>query len=339
MKQDFPARRAAPLLLLGGLLVLAFFGSFLLGRYPIPLSQAVRILLSRVFPLEQTWTPEMETAVLNIRLPRICMAVLVGAGLSGAGAAYQGVFRNPMAAPDLLGASGGAALGAALAIVGEQPARVILLCAFLCSLLAVGAALFTAQRAPGRKVINLIFAGIMVSSLCTAGTSFLKLVADPSDQLPAITYWLMGSLAGVKRSELFFAAAATLAGLLPLFLLRWRINLLTLGDDEARALGIDPNRLRMAVIFCATLVTAAGVSVAGVIGWVGLIVPHFCRRLVGGDFRRLLPASLLGGGVFLLLTDTLARNLAAVEVPLGILTALIGAPFFLFLICRKERGL
>lgn len=320
-------------------LAAAFFLSFTLGRYTVPLRQVFRILFSKIFPLEQTWTMEMEAAILNIRFPRICMACLVGCSLSAAGAAYQGVFQNPMAAPDLLGASGGASLGAAFAIVMGWSARMIMLCAFVCSLLTVAAVFLTAQHAQGRKTVNLILAGIMVGSLCTAGTSYIKLIADPSDQLPQITYWLMGSLSGVKKSDLPFALIVMLIGLIPLFLLRWRINLLTLGEEEARTLGVNTDLMRLVIILCATLITAASVSAAGVIGWVGLVIPHLCRMLVGGSYRYLMPASFAGGALFLLIVDDLSRNLLVVELPIGILTAVIGAPFFLYLICRKEKTL
>jgi iron complex transport system permease protein len=198
---------------------------------------------------------------------------------------------------------------------------------------------FIAQRAPGLRVVNLILAGIMIGSLFTAGTSYIKLVADPSNQLPAITYWMMGSLSGVKLRDAAFIAVPMAVGLIPLFLLRWQINLLTLGDEEARTLGVNTNRLRFLVIVCATLVTAASVSVSGVIGWVGLVIPHLSRKLVGSNYRYLLPASMLAGAVFLLLVDDVSRNLLAVEIPIGILTAFIGAPFFIYLISKREKTL
>ena len=191
------------------------------------------------------------------------------------------------------------------------------------------------QRAPGDRVLNLVLAGMVISSLFTAATSYLKLVADPTSQLPEITYWLMGSLSGTRLADVARIAPAMAAGLFPLFLLRWKLNLLTLGDDEARAMGVNAPRLRFLTVVCATLVTAASIAVSGMIGWVGLVVPHLCRKLVGSNFRVLLPCSMLAGAAFLLLVDNLSRNLLATEIPIGILTAFTGAPFFLYLMLRK----
>ena len=244
-----------------------------------------------------------------------------------------------MAAPDILGASSGAAFGAALAILFGAASGMITLSAFLFSMITVLAVFLIAQRAPGARVVNLILAGIMISSLFTAGTSYIKLVADPTNQLPQITYWLMGSLSGARLRDIGFVALPLALGLVPLLLLRWQINILTLGDEEARTLGINTNRLRLIVIVCSTLVTAASVSVSGMIGWVGLVIPHLCRKLVGSNYRYLMPATYLGGAAFLLLVDNLSRNLLAVEIPIGILTAFIGAPFFIYLICRREKTL
>ena len=179
----------------------------------------------------------------------------------------------------------------------------------------------------------------MVSSLFSAGTSYIKLVADPNNQLPAITYWLMGSLSGSTLKSLRFAFIPMALGLIPLLFIRWKLNLLTLGDEEARTMGVQASRLRLVVVLCSTLVTAASVSVSGMIGWVGLVVPHLCRKMVGNDYRRLLPCSMLLGASFMLVVDDVSRNLLAVEIPIGILTAFIGAPFFLYLITRKETML
>lgn len=313
--------------------------SLCLGRYAVPLREVLRILLSRFTPVEQTWEAGMSAAVLNIRPPRILLAALVGACLSIAGVSYQGIFRNAMAAPDFLGASSGAAFGAALAILLGLSSAGIAVCAFCFSLLTVALVFFVAQRAPGKRAANLILAGIMVSSLFSAGTSYIKLVADPSSKLPEITYWLMGSFSGKTWHDMRFALPFMLLGTVPLFLLRWRMNLLTMGDDEARAMGVDANRLRLLVVVCATLVTAASVSVSGVIGWVGLVIPHMARRLSGNDYRKLLPTTLLLGAIFLLAVDNLCRNLLAVEIPIGILTSFFGAPFFLALMLKKEASL
>lgn len=341
-------RRSAILLGSAGILLVLFLASLTFGRYSVPLPDVIKILwhrlwtltgLDRVLPMTVSWTEAMEKTVISIRLPRILTACLVGCSLSAAGAAFQGVFKNPMASPDILGASSGAAFGAALAILLGVSARFITVFAFVGSILTVALVFLIAQRAPGLRAVNLILAGIMVGSLFSAGTSYLKLVADPSNQLPAITYWLMGSLSGVRLSSILPAAIPMAAGLVPLLLLRWRLNLLSLGESEARALGVNTDLLRAVLILCATLITAASISVSGVIGWVGLVIPHLCRKLIGSDNRGLLPCSMLVGASFLLLVDDVSRNLLATEIPIGILTAVIGAPFFIWLLLRKEKTL
>ena len=317
-------------LLLGAVII-----SFGLGRYPIPLREVLGIALSKIYPLGQFWTDRTETVLLQIRFPRIILACLVGACLSATGAAYQGVFQNPMAAPDILGASAGAAFGAALAILNHGRSFTITVSAFFFSLLTVSLVYFFSRRIKGKSILGLILSGIVVGSLFSAATSLVKLVADPTDQLPAIIYWLMGSLAGVGNSDIRFAIIPMLLGLAPLLLLRWRMNVLTMGDDESRAMGINVHRIRFLVIICSTLATAASVAVSGMVGWVGLVIPHVARKIVGNNYLHLLPASILCGAIFLLLVDNVSRNLLATEIPLGILTAFIGAPFFIYLITRR----
>ena len=316
-------------------LLLAVIVSFYLGRYPIPVKELGAILLSKIFPVEHFWTDTMETVLFNIRLPRILLACLVGCCLSAAGASYQGIFQNPMAAPDVLGASSGAAFGAAFAILNYASQGMITVSAFLFSLLTVALVYLISRKAKGSKVLGLILSGIMISSLFTAGTSYIKLVADPTERLPLITYWLIGSLSGATKKDVLFAIIPMAAGLVPLLLLRWRINVLTFGDDEARTIGVSAVKIRLIVVVCATLVTAASVSVSGMIGWVGLVIPHLTRRLVGDNYRHLMPASMLFGAIFLLIIDNVSRNLLATEIPIGILTAFIGAPFFIYLITRE----
>lgn len=322
------------------LLLLTIVLSFLLGRYPVPPAELFHILFSRIqlsfLNLPTGDMSSTEAVVWNIRFPRVLAACLVGACLSSAGAAYQGVFQNPMASPDILGATAGAAFGAALAILLEASQTQIVLSAFSSSIFAVVLVWFVGQRAKGSRVLGLVLSGIMIGSLFSAGTSFIKLVADPQDQLPAITYWLIGSLAGVKQAELAFVWPFMTLGMLVLFLTRWRINLLTLGDEQARTMGVNAQRLRMVIILSSTLITAAAISISGMIGWVGLVIPHLSRRLVGSNNRYVIPLSMLFGAVFLLGVDNLSRTLFTVEIPIGILTAMIGAPFFLFLMTRKE---
>lgn len=322
------------ILILFAALIAAVIGSVVLGRYPIGLKELIGILGARIADIEPFWTKTQESLLLNHRLPRIILACLVGCCLSAAGVAYQGVFQNPMAAPDILGASSGAAFGAALAILLDMESSMVMLFAFASSLLTVGLVIYTGERARGKRSLGLILSGIMIGSLVSSGTSFIKLVADPDDQLPAITYWLMGSLNGTSPKDVLFALVPMGLGLAMLFLLRWRINLLTLGDEEARTMGVNAKRLRIMVILCATLITAASVSVSGVIGWVGLVIPHLTRRMVGNNYKHLMPASMLFGAIFLLLVDDISRNLLATEIPIGILTSLIGAPFFIFLMSK-----
>ena len=323
---------------LGLLLLLTAVLSLRLGRYPIPLKDLLGILLSRLYPLERFWPDQAETVLLNIRFPRIILACLVGCCLSAAGAAYQGVFQNPMAAPDILGASAGAAFGAALAILNHGSNFAITVSALFFSLITVSLAYFISKRVKGKSILGLILAGIMIGSLFSAATSFIKLIADPTDQLPAITYWLMGSLAGARLGDIGFAFIPMTVGLIPLLLIRWRMNVLTMGDDEAKTMGIDANRIRFIVIICSTLITAASVSVSGMVGWVGLVIPHVARKIVGNNYTHLMPASLLCGAGFLLLVDNVSRSLLTTEIPLGILTAFIGAPFFIYLITRRGES-
>jgi iron complex transport system permease protein len=339
MKRKNPAGGNVVLLALALILVLVFLASFSLGRYGIPIIQVIKILFHPLFGYEQSWTDAMETVVWNIRMPRILLACLVGCCLSAAGASYQGVFQNPMASPDILGASNGAAFGAALSILLGASMMGVAGGAFAMSMISMAVVLLIASKAKGNRIVGLILAGIMVGSLFSAGTSYIKLVADPSNELPQITYWLMGSLSGARMNQVLMVMIPMAIGLVPLLLLRWRINLLTLGEDEARALGVNTSLLRLTVIACSTLITASSVAVSGMIGWVGLVIPHLLRRIVGSDYRYLLPASCMGGAIFLLLVDDVSRNLLAVEIPIGILTVFIGAPFFIYLLCRKEKML
>lgn len=343
-KRDRLLSGPGAILLMAVILVACILLSFLFGRYPVPFRELCGILANKLLSIfglgiEPFWTDAMQAAVWNVRLPRVLMSVLVGACLSAAGAAYQGVFQNPMAAPDVLGASAGAGFGAALAIYVGLSSMYITLAAFGMSLLTVALVFWVSRHAKGERVLGLVLAGIMVSSLFQAGTSFIKLAADPTNKLPEITYWLMGSLSGAKWSELGFVIWPMLLGLVPLFLLRWRLNVLAMGDDEARAMGVDAGRLRIWLIIAATLVTAASVSVSGMIGWVGLVIPHMVRRICGSDYRWLMPCSMLGGGTFLLIVDNVSRNVTTSGIPIGILTAFIGAPFFLWLITGRGEKL
>ena len=323
----------------GVLLLAVVVTAFALGKFPIAPADLLRAVWARLSGTESGLTPAQETVVWNIRLPRVAAGLLVGAGLAAAGAAYQGMFRNPLVSPDILGVSAGAGLGAVLGIYLGLPLAVVQALAFVGGLLAVGTVVGVAGLVRRHDpVLVLVLAGIAVGALLGAGISLIKILADPTTQLPSITFWLLGGLNAVTTADLAVTAPVMLVGLVPMALLRWRMNLLSLADEEAQALGISVVRLRLLLVAAATLTTAAAVSLTGIIGWIGLVVPHVARLLVGPNFARLLPASLLLGGGFLVATDTLARTAASIELPLGILTALVGAPFFLFLLARPGRG-
>ncbi len=264
---------------------------------------------------------------------------MVGGALAAAGSTYQGLFRNPLVSPDILGVSAGASVGAALGIFWSMPVFAIQAMAFAGGIATVSLVYLVAASVRGREpVLVLVLAGVVVGALAGALVSLLKILADPYDQLPAITFWLLGTLSGVKAADLQASAPIVLASLVPLVFLRWRMNVLSLGDDEARALGVEAGRLRLLFVAAATLMTASVVAIAGVVGWVGLVMPHVARMLAGPSFARMLPLAILLGGGYLLLVDTLARTLATTEVPLGILTAFVGAPFFLYLLARGRQG-
>lgn len=324
-------------LLLTILFAVCFFGSFLLGKYSIDPPTLIKMLLSRLSDIPRDWPGKAETVLFSIRMPRVLMGAIIGSGLACAGAAYQGIFQNPMVSPDILGATDGAAFGAALGLFYSIGSRAVTACAFLFGLISVCIVFLISRRIKFNITLGLILAGIMVGSLFGAGVSFIKLVADPTDILPEITYWLMGSLASIKIQDVCFAGPIIIAGMVPIMLWRWKINVLTMGDDEARTLGVGAVSLRTGIIAASTLITAAAVSVSGMIGWVGLVIPHIARMIVGNDYRVMLPAAALLGGSFLLVVDNFARMLSNSEIPIGILTAFVGAPFFLYLII-KEGG-
>lgn len=330
------AGRPAAMLGLAGLVLLAVV-SMMVGKYgsgPKPLFEALWQLVTG-----EGTDPLLSTVLWNVRLPRVAAAVIIGAALAAAGATYQGLFRNPLVSPDLLGVSVGASLGAVLGIFLSLPVLAIQLAAFAGGLVAVlavtGVGMLVRERDP---VLTLVLAGIAIQALIGAGISLIKVLADPYDQLPAITYWLLGSMTAVTRFDVLSILPALVLGLVPLVLLRWRMNVMTLGEEEAQTLGIDTLKTRIVLIAGATLVTAATVSVTGIIGWIGLVIPHISRMLVGPDFRRLLPAAMMLGAAYLLVVDMLARSIAAIEVPLGILTATVGAPFFLWLLIAGKRS-
>lgn len=300
--------------------------SMVLGRYTVNLID--------LFDGQETAT---ETVIFNIRLPRVLLAVIIGAGLSLAGCTFQTVFTNPMASPDILGASSGACFGAALALLMGASRLGVQLMAFAFGLFTVGIVYFVGNMNQNRTAMYLILVGIIISSLFNAGTSFIKLVADPNDQLPKITYWTMGSLSNADLREVFITFIPTLIAGIILFLMRWKINLLTLSDDEAESMGVDVRRLRMFSVILASVLTAVSVSAAGMIGWIGLVIPNLVRMLTGNNTKQLMPMTAIIGGIYLLIVDDLARCMLATEIPIGILTAFVGAPFFIFILLKNTQ--
>jgi iron complex transport system permease protein len=331
-------RGGAGLVALAALLLLAMLSSLALGRYPLPVTTIPDVLL-RPFGAGGGATDDTaETILLLVRLPRILAAVLIGASLALSGLAYQTIFRNPMASPALLGVSAGAGFGASVALLLRWPMFCVQGAGFAGGLAAVAIAIAANRALNTRSIVNLVLCGLVVSALFQALVSIVKYVADPIEVLPTITFWLMGSLAKVSQNDVWILMGPTLFGALTLYLNRWRISLLALGEHEAAALGVDVPRLRAIVIGCATMMSASTVCVAGVIGWVGLLIPHLARAAFGMEPARLTIATALLGGVFLLVVDDLARSISVIEVPLGVLTALIGAPFFLIFLMRAQRA-
>ena len=342
MSASGTSRNRSSLLLMGAALaaLLAMIVmAFAVGRYPVSLADLLRILWSWAGGAPHGLDSTLETVVLQIRGPRVIAAVLVGAALAAAGAAYQNLFRNPLVSPDILGVSAGAAVGAILGIFLSLGVVAIQSMAFAGGLAAVGMVYLVARAVRGHDpLLVLVLAGVVLGALLGACVALMKYLADPYNQLPAITYWLLGSLASTDSRDMWVAAPLLLAGLLPLWLLRWRINVLSLDDEEARALGVSAGRIRLVVIVAATLMTSAAVAISGVIGWIGLVIPHFARLLTGPDFSKLLPVSVLLGAGFLVAVDTLARTMANIEVPLGVLTAFVGTPLFLWQLATARRG-
>lgn len=317
------------------LLVAVLAVSVCLGRYPISAEGLVSVLGSMLGLSDSSGVdPSAYTAVTQVRLPRVIVCAAVGAALSAAGAAYQGVFQNPMVSQDVMGASSGAAFGAALAILLALGSEGVTLFSFAFGVLAVAISYAVSRVSRTNPILSLILAGMVVSALFSSGTSTIKLVADTEEALPAITYWLMGSMASVRPDDVLPTLLLIAVGVAPIYLLRWRINLLATGEDEARSLGMNTGAMRIAIIGCATFLTAVCVSVSGLIGWVGLVIPHFCRMMFGHDYRRVVPASLLMGASFLVVADDIARLLTTSEIPIGILTSFVGAPIFIWLIAK-----
>lgn len=311
--------------------IILFFASFLLGRYPISPVDVISTILCPIFPQLEV-SPTITNIVFEIRLPRIIAAIVVGASLAMAGAAFQSIFKNPLVSSDLLGVSNGAGFGAALAIILSGSNVVIQLFAFIFGLISVSITYLISRAYKAGGILILVLSGVAISAFFNSLISTIKFVADPDDKLPEIVYWLMGSLASVTMDKLVMILIPIMIGFAILLALRWHMNLLAMGDEEAQSLGLNPSRVRLIIIAGCTLLTSAAVSVSGVIGWIGLVIPHMTRMIVGPDNRILIPASLSLGASFLLLIDNISRVCISIEIPIGILTAIIGVPIFLYLL-------
>jgi iron complex transport system permease protein len=321
-----------------GVLIAGFLVAFTVGRYPVGLGDLANVLASKVLGYRTVLPPAVESVILQVRGPRVLAAVFVGAALALAGTAFQGLFRNPLVSPDILGASSGAALGAVVGIYFSLGVLAIQAVAFVGGLVAVAAVYAIGSAVRSRDpILVLVLTGVVVGALFGAGVGLVKYLADPYNQLPAMTFWLLGSLSATTAPDLIPLFGPIAIGAIVLVALRWRMNVMSLPEEEARALGVATGPLRIVIVAAATLVTSASVAAAGIIGWVGLVVPHLARSLVGPDFARLLPAAAILGGGYLLLIDTLARTMAQVEIPLGVLTAVIGTPFFIWLLASVQK--
>ena len=337
-------------LLLGG----TFIASFCIGRYGVALEDVVKSLykgfqyvlwlLENVFGGNQPQPVRLDSSedivVWLVRMPRILAAILVGGSLAFSGATYQGLFRNPMVSPDILGAAAGASVGACIMMLFYQNNAMIQSGAFVVGIVAVIFSYLLSKviSRGSNATLILVLCGMTVNALFQSFVSIIKYIADPESQLPEMTYWLMGSIAKVDYEDLKFFFATFIVGTLPVLLLRWRLNILSMGEDEAKSMGVNISRTRLICIVCATLLTASVVSFAGTIGWVGLMIPHLARFIVGPNNKVLLPMSLLAGSLFMLVIDNICRTLLPYEIPLGVLTSLLGAPFFIYILYKKKGG-
>lgn len=324
-------------LLIALAVVVAFFLSFMLGKYAMTPVEVVQTFWTHFFDPSAV-DPKMDRVLFRIRLPRVLIVMLVGAALAVAGASYQGMFKNPLTSPDLLGASAGASLGACLALLWNMSGEYVQLFAFAGGMLAVGMAVWLNKMVDYDPTLGLVLAGILVSTLFQSGMSMVKFLADADDKLPTITFWLMGSFASVNFDDLLKCLPPMLVGFAILLSQAWKLNVLSFGDEEARAMGVRTRRTRLLVIFASTLITSASVAVAGIVGWIGLVIPHLARAIVGPNYKVLLPTAMFVGAVYLLLVDDIARLAMTVEVPIGILTAILGVPFFVVIFKHNMKG-
>lgn len=321
------------------ILFISMVWSLCVGKYPISPGESLHIIFNNIFGLSGTYEPMAESVVMGLRLPRIIAAVVIGASLSISGATYQGIFKNPLVSPDFLGVTSGACIGAAIAILMALSSAYIQLFAFLGGLLAVGLTVMIPRLMKSDSNIMLVLSGIIVGGFISSLLGLIKYIADPETQLASIVYWQMGSLSYVSISSILSVLPAIIGSVIIILAMSWWIDIISLGDREAQTLGANVSRIRNISILCSTLLTASSVCMAGTIGWVGLVIPHFARMMVGPENTKLLPAAALVGAIFLLLVDTAGRTIGAAELPLSILTGVIGAPFYAWLLYKRRMRL
>ena len=323
---------------MAAVLIAAFFVSFMIGTFPIGPKDVWTIILSKFFPIEKYWDQVMEQVVLQVRLPRILLAILAGGALSVSGASYQTLFKNPMVSPDLLGVSAGTGFGAAIVMLHAGAWWEVQTSAFCFGIAAVAADWAIGRVFGQRNITVLVLAGVVVSSLFQALISIVKTLADTEDALPSITFWLMGSLGKAKLGDAAVMLPAVCISMLLLFLFRHQIDTLAAGEEEAAAMGVNVLTVKIVVVAASTLMTVSAVSICGIVGWVGMVVPHIARLLAGASYRKLAPASFLIGGIFLLIIDDIIRAIGAGALPLGVLTALVGTPVFVVLLTQTRKA-
>lgn len=333
-------RGISVIIILSILLAVVFLISITVGRYGIPLSQFGEVVKCKIFGGEIKYPQAVETVLFKIRLPRIFASLFIGSALSIAGSTYQGLFKNPMVSPDLLGASAGSGFGAAIALLLSASLWQLQISSFIFGIIAVALTYIISNiiSRGNSATLTLVLTGMVISTLFSSFIALIKYVADPNSKLPEITFWLMGGLSAITAKDVMILAIPVAIGSITILLLRYKLNVLSFGEDEAKAMGIDTKKIRGIFILSSTLITAASVAAGGMIGWVGLVIPHLARMLVGPNYKILLPTTMLLGGIYLLIIDDIARSLFLVEIPLGILTSLIGAPFFIYLLLKGKKG-
>ncbi|MFA9463786.1 MAG: FecCD family ABC transporter permease [Velocimicrobium sp.] len=313
------------------------FTCMMIGRFSLSVKDVIEQLWLFVTQGREAMNPQYYSVILQLRLPRILLAGFCGAGLAASGCAYQNLFSNALATPDTLGVASGASFGAVLGLLWNQNLFVVQILAIVFGLVAVALTYLISHQKGESSIIMIILAGMVISAIFNALISLVKFTADAEEQLPSITYWLMGSCASANYKSLLLCTPFIIVGILILFFLRFRLNLLCLSDDEAQSNGVHVGYLRAVTSIAATIVTASCVSMCGQVGWVGLLIPHICRMLFGSNTTKIIPASISLGAIFMLIIDAAARSASSVEIPISILTALIGAPVFILLL-RKTGG-